>query len=195
MMTEELNQTLVRFCRALGDRNRLRIVGLLADRPRTGEDLCNLLGVRAPTVSHHLKRLMEAGLVSAVPEQYYRVYSLREDTLLETVRTLSDRQALREMGGTAPYYGFEAKVLRDFLEEGRLKTIPRQRKKREIILRHLWRQFDPGQSYSEKDVNEILARYHEDVAFLRREMVSYGLLSRSGGEYRSEEQAGAGAPA
>jgi biotin operon repressor len=186
MQTTGADHSLVRFFKALGDRNRLRIIGLLADAPRTGEELSDLLGVSAPTVSHHLRRLADAGLVSAVPDQYYRVYSLREEALMETARTLSDRRALRDAGGAAPYFGFEAKVLADFLVEGRLKAIPRQRKKREVILRHLVRQFEEGRTYSEAAVNETLARYHEDVATLRREMVGYGLLSRSGQEYRRD---------
>jgi hypothetical protein len=39
--------------------------------------------------------------------------------------------------------------------------------------------------YSEKEVNAILARYHQDTAILRRELVSMGLLARSsnGAEY------------
>jgi biotin operon repressor len=185
--SSDIDEALVRFFKALSDRNRLRIVGLLADRPRTGEELSNLLGVRPPTVSHHLKRLVDAGLVSAVPDQYYRVYSLREDALVETLAQLSDRGTLRRMGGDAPYYGFEAKVLRDFAEDGRLKAIPRQRKKREVILRHLVRQFKPDRAYSEAEVNEALERYHEDVATLRREMVGCGLMSRTGREYRRLE--------
>jgi hypothetical protein len=120
---------------------------------------------------------------------------LREDAFQETVGKLSDRRSLRAIGGSVPYYGFEAKVLGDFLEDGRLKTIPRQRKKREVILRHLVRQFDHSRVYTEPEVNEILSRYHDDVAFLRREMIGYGLLSRTKSEYRREEEAGAEAPA
>jgi hypothetical protein len=96
---------------------------------------------------------------------------------------LSDRGTLRAIGGRVPYYRFESKVMRDFLEDGRLKAIPRQRKKREIILRHLARQFQEGREYSEAEVNETLARYHEDVATLRRELISYGQLARDGGVY------------
>ena len=183
-MDEEITQTLARFFQALSDKNRLRIIGLLAERPRTGEELSDALGVGAPTISHHLRRLTEAGLVSAVPDQYYRVYSLREEVLRETLARLTDRSTLSRMGGTAPYYGFEAKVLRDFLKDGELTAIPRQRKKREVILRYLIRQFEKERAYTEAEVNELLAGYHEDVATLRREMVSYELLMREGGEYR-----------
>jgi hypothetical protein len=101
---------------------------------------------------------------------------------------LSDRGTLRAIGGDAPYYGFESRVMRDFLEDGRLKTIPRQRKKREVILRHLARQFEERHDYSEAEVNETLERYHEDVATLRRELISYALLTRSGGVYQRTGQ-------
>jgi hypothetical protein len=174
---------LVPFFKALGDRNRLRILGLLAEKPRTGEEIADLVGLGAPTVSHHLRRLSECALVSVVPDQYYRVYSLREDVLRDMLGRLSDRGTLRAIGGRVPYYRFESKVMRDFLEDGRLKAIPRQRKKREIILRHLARQFQEGREYSEAEVNETLARYHEDVATLRRELISYGQLARDGGVY------------
>jgi hypothetical protein len=35
--------------------------------------------------------------------------------------------------------------------------------------------------YSEKQVNEMLNRFHEDTATLRRELVGYGLMGREGG--------------
>jgi hypothetical protein len=73
-------------------------------------------------------------------------------------------------------------VLADFSgRDGRLKTLPAQRKKLEVILRHVVRAFEPGLKYSEKQVNEILARFHADTATLRRELVGSGLMGRAGG--------------
>jgi biotin operon repressor len=186
-MHEDSFDQLVGFFKALSDRSRLRIVGLLAEKPRTGQDLADLMGLGAPTVSHHLRRLVDAGLVSVVPDQYYRVYSLREDVLQEMLGRLSDRRALRATGGDVPYYSLEAKVLADFMENGRLKAIPRQRKKRELILSHFARQFEAGREYSEAEVNDVLGRYHEDVATLRRDMIGYGMLVRDQGVYNRPE--------
>jgi hypothetical protein len=59
--------------------------------------------------------------------------------------------------------------------------IPSQRKKLEAILRYIVKAFEVGKRYSEKQVNDILARYHEDTATLRRELVGYGLMKREGG--------------
>jgi hypothetical protein len=43
--------------------------------------------------------------------------------------------------------------------------------------------FEPGQRYPEKQVNELLRRYHDDTASLRRYMVDNQLLARDKGEY------------
>lgn len=77
---------------------------------------------------------------------------------------------------------YERKVLTNFVSaDGRINAFPAQRKKFEAILRHVLQAFTPGKRYSEKQVNEILARYHEDTATLQRELISYGWLKREGG--------------
>jgi hypothetical protein len=62
-----------------------------------------------------------------------------------------------------------------------LKTLPAQRKKLEAILRYMVKAFEPGRRYSEKEVNDILRRFHDDTASLRRELVGSGLMLREGG--------------
>ena len=80
---------------------------------------------------------------------------------------------------------FEAKVLGTFLRGGRLVSIPARGRKREVVLRFLVaRCFAEDRPYPEREVNERLAEYHEDVAALRRYMVIGGLMTRAGGLYR-----------
>jgi hypothetical protein len=69
------------------------------------------------------------------------------------------------------------------LPNGKLKVIPAQRKKREVVLQHIVKDFQPGMQYSEKQVNEVLARYHADTATLRRELIAYKLMKRNEGNY------------
>jgi hypothetical protein len=77
---------------------------------------------------------------------------------------------------------YDKKVIKDYSRrDGSLKTLPAQRKKLEAILRYVVKAFEAGKRYSEKQVNEILARYHEDTATLRRELVGSGLMKREGG--------------
>ncbi len=64
-MTPEDAEAAARVFRALGDPHRVRIVNLLANAPGP-VCVCDLtpeLGLSQPTVSFHLKKLVEAGLL------------------------------------------------------------------------------------------------------------------------------------
>ncbi|MBN2386503.1 MAG: metalloregulator ArsR/SmtB family transcription factor [Anaerolineales bacterium] len=176
-----MSEELVVFFKALADSSRLKILGLLARQPYSGEELAALLDLKPSTVSHHLTRLAEAGLVAARAEGYYSIYQL-ETAALERVRLLFPSQDLASAAAGVDANAYDRKVIADYTSpDGRLKTIPAQRKKLEAILRHVSRAFAPGRHYSEKETNELLARYHEDTATLRRELVGCGLLERQGG--------------
>lgn len=75
------------------------------------------------------------------------------------------------------------KVLRSYLREGRLMTMPRPGRKREIVLERIVQRFEPGERYPEADVNAILSAVWDDVAALRRYLVEAGLLERADGRY------------
>jgi len=184
MGDEQKMEMLLAFFKALSDESRLRIVGILLDREATVEDLADQLGLGPPTVSHHLKQLAKAGLVSATVDGHYHVYSLKIETLHSMAGSLLDRKAL--VDSTRPVEGdaFDAKVMKDFIVDGRIKVIPSQRKKREVLLRFLSTKFEAGRGYTEKEVSQVLAQYHEDVATLRRELVGYELMTRADGVYR-----------
>jgi biotin operon repressor len=175
------NDELLAIFKALADSNRLKIVGLLAQRPYSGEELAALLGLKASTVSHHLSRLAQVGLVSARAEGYYSVYQLEEAALQKT-RLLFSRPDLVSVASGVDVDAYDRKVIRDFTrQDGSLKEIPAQRKKLEAILRYVVRDFEPGKRYPEKQVNQILSRFHADTASLRRELVGYKLMEREGG--------------
>jgi len=183
-----MSEELVVFFKALADANRLKIVGLLARQPYSVEQLAAILHLRPSTISHHLSKLSDAGLVSARAEGYYNVYQLEEESLRKT-RLLFSQQDLASVVEDVDLDAYDRKVLEDYsLPDGRLKTIPAQRKKLEAVLRYVVKTFEPGVRYSEKQVNEMLARFHEDTATLRRELVGYGLMQREGGggEYWSQ---------
>ncbi|MCX5144897.1 MULTISPECIES: DUF2087 domain-containing protein [unclassified Streptomyces] len=63
---------------------------------------------------------------------------------------------------------------------GRLTAIPRKTARREQLLVHLTETlFEPGRTYTEREVNDALLTVHEDCAALRRYMVIGGLLTRT----------------
>jgi hypothetical protein len=70
------------------------------------------------------------------------------------------------------------RVLETFMRDGRIVQIPRQSSKRRVILDVLAQEFEPGVRYSEREVNEILARFHADTAALRRYLVDEEFMER-----------------
>jgi len=82
---------------------------------------------------------------------------------------------------TTEWSDWERKVLDAFLDGEKLIRIPAKRKKRDVVLRWLLREFKAGIEYPEADVNQILRRHHRDCATLRRELFESGYLRRQGG--------------
>ncbi|OGO64332.1 MAG: ArsR family transcriptional regulator [Chloroflexi bacterium RBG_19FT_COMBO_55_16] len=181
-----LTDDLLRFFKALSDVNRLKILGLLAQESLSVEQLAEMLNLRPSTVSHHLSRLSEAGLVSARASSYYNLYQLESKALEVMAQRLLAKETLPAVAADVDMDAYDRKVITDYtLADGHLKTIPTQRKKLDAVLRYIAESFEPGSHYTEKQVNEILARYHQDTAFLRRSLVEARLLGRekSGSDY------------
>ena len=112
------------------------------------------------------------------------VYRLELDALRSLSRDAFSVERISTFADNVNAQAWERKVLRDFFDGPRLKEIPASRKKREVILRLLAQQFEVGRSYTEKEVNLIIADYHDDFATLRRELIGYRLLDRENGVYR-----------
>ena len=169
--------------RALGHPVRLLILNLIQLKPRHGEELAAILKLQPATVSHHVSKLTAVGLLQARKDQYYQTYSLVGD-LLE--RTLGEVVRLPQPGLKAEVEedAYRDKVLRTYFKRGQLVQIPRQLKKRLVILEKLVQEFEPEREYGEHEVNQILLEFHEDVAYLRREMVNHKLMARAQGIYR-----------
>lgn len=182
MSDEKTTQELLTFFKALADANRLKIAGLLAEEALTVEELAEMLDLHPSTVSHHLSRLTKAGLVSARAEGYYSVYRFEVKTLEDMARRLLERETLPAVTADVDVDAYDRKVLNTFMTpEGRLKAFPAQQKKYEAILRYVVKAFEPGERYSEDQVNEMLSQYSDDYASLRRDLVGYGYMDREGG--------------
>ena len=69
--------------KALGDPARVRLVNLLAtaDGPVCMCDLIEPLGLAQPTVSHHLKKLIDAGLLEREQRGKWAYFSLKRDAV------------------------------------------------------------------------------------------------------------------
>ena len=86
---------LLRTLRAVADDTRLRILRLIAERPRSTQELEPLVGLSRAGLSKSLQRLAEAGLITPKREGYYVVYSLvpgRVESLAPAILRFLDPQ-------------------------------------------------------------------------------------------------------
>jgi hypothetical protein len=182
MMTDDVREDALRLLKALADPNRLKIVGLLAKSPHSVEDIAHQLHISGSTASHHLSRLAGAGLVSARAKGYYSVYSLHTEEITSLAKTLLKAENLPSLAPAVGQDAFDRKVLAAFTSaDGAIRKFPVQEKKFLVLLRYVLKEFEPGVEYPEKKVNQILSKYNEDTARLRRSLVEYGFMAREGG--------------
>lgn len=75
---------LARLFKALADPTRLRLVSLIAAQPGGAACICDLvapIGLSQPTVSHHMKQLVAAGLLEREQRGKWAYFTLRPATL------------------------------------------------------------------------------------------------------------------
>ena len=194
LSANESNVDLLRFFKALADETRLKMAALLASKPRSGEQLAELLGIKAATVSHHLSKLADAELVTSTSVGHKKFYTLRLDAVRATAQQLQakDPGLLVPAGGeTTEFYPnrvlydeYDRRVFKDFFNsDGSLRQLPMQRKKFGAVLKHIVQDIEPGREYTEKEINTLLKRRHPDTASLRRGMIDFRLMERKSGVY------------
>lgn len=165
--------------KCLGDGTRLAILRILKDGDSYVELIASRLSLTPGTISFHMKKLEDAGLVRCSRTQFYAIYSLNRELLSRSLFDCLPDAVRQDDGGDA----YRRQILNRFMENGRLRAIPAQLKKRELVLSHIAGEFEKEREYTEAEVNEILARYHEDVCTLRRAMIESGIMSRENGLY------------
>ena len=171
--------------KCLSDSSRLKIINSLMIEPMYVELLAEIVDLSTSTVSFHLKKLLDANLVSFTKEQYYAVYSLNEEILSMNLKDLildsrSEDEILNEREEK-----YKEKVIDSFFKYGKLVEIPVQNKKKQIILEKIVQAFEKDREYSEKEVNLIIADFHDDFCTIRRDLIGFNLMERENGIYKS----------
>ena len=168
--------------KALGHPARLLILNLIQMKPRHGEELAAILRLKPATISHHLNKLAEVGLLKSKKDQYYTVFSIANGVLNQNLKDLINLPAPTLSEGVEED-AYRSKVLRTFIKRGQLIQFPAQLKKRQVILEYIAKEFEPGKRYTELEVNQILIEFNEDVASLRRGMIELEIMQRERGIY------------
>jgi hypothetical protein len=190
MDTEAMVETeldLRQFFTGLADAARLRIAGRLAAGEASAEELAAALGEKPAAVTRHVAQLERAGLVAAKGTKYRlrldAIHGLAAKVLARPQTVVPDEAAGDD---------FDRKVLKDFLmPNGRLRELPMPEKKFMAVLRYVFKAFESGREYSEKEVNALLQAFHPDFATLRRALIDLQWLEResNGRSYRRVAEA------
>lgn len=176
-------QTLLQFFKVMANESRLKLVGILAQHECSVEELAALLNLKEPTVSHHLAKLKELNLVNMRPDRNTHFYRLDSEALLALNKAILTQDQMASLADEVKVDAWEDKVLKSYLEAGRLKEIPASRRKRIVILKWLVQHFQEGITYPERAVNQLIQQYHPDSATLRRELIGYQMMQRDQGLY------------
>ena len=163
------------FVKALSHTDRLKIVGLLTRKPMQAAGIAEAMKLSLQDTIKHLFHLEHGGIVLRTVDGLYSL----DDRALETL-------ARRSFEGTRPAYLPDSmlkedarKVLAAHLNpDGSIKQIPSQPGKIKVILEYIINAFEPGQTYAEREVNLLLARFNKDTSTLRRYLIDAGMLAR-----------------
>ena len=170
---------LLNFFKALADANRLKLIGLLAAKESSVEELSVVLEVSPSTVSHHLSKLSEIGLVAARADGYYNFYHLETEALENMAKRLLAKETLPEVAQDLDRKAYDRKILKDYLnEDGTIAQLPTNQRKLEVILQYVAEHFEFGTVYTEKSVNQVIGGLNEDISGIRRDLISFGYLDR-----------------
>lgn len=75
------------------------------------------------------------------------------------------------------------KVIRAFMQDGRVLAFPRKPSRKLILLDILAQLFEPGMRYTELEVNALLRTMIDDYVTARRYLIDFQLLAREEGVY------------
>lgn len=175
---------LVQLFKGLADPTRLRMIAAMVDRPRCGQDLAAEVGVTPATVSHHLRVLAEAGLLRETRQAPYTFYQLDIEALQGAVKAVSSPKRVRELATASPVDTETRDVLRAFFDGPRLRALPAQRRKKEIVLEEVLRRLPRRREYREAELNRFIEVVHPDFCTIRREWIMGGYMEREAGVYK-----------
>lgn len=190
MLARTSSADLARQLGALADETRLRIAALLARRPHYGEELASFLEISPATVSHHVKRLREAGLVAGTRETRHVLLELDRSALEAVGALLGSPDRFADHVGVPPEEELSRRTLEEWLDDqGRLREFPTARRARAIVARWLARQLETDRVYPERELRFVLLALAKEPDAAREELLRHGWLKKVGLVYRRVEEA------
>lgn len=170
--------------KALADPVRLRILGLLVEEERCGQELAETLHLAPGTVTHHLRMLRDLGLLTEELLPPYTYVRLDHAKLREAVVPFLKKERMQQFAAGPDVDAERRKVLRAFFDGPKLLAIPAQRRKKEIVFEEILRRLPNQTSFDEATLSRLIEEIHPDFCTIRREFIMCRYMEREGGMYR-----------
>ncbi|PKG23240.1 DUF2087 domain-containing protein [Niallia nealsonii] len=176
---------IVNFHKTIGDPTRIKIIALLANKSWNGQALAGKLGLSAPTITHHLKKLREINVVYERRDKNTIYFYLNKSIMKQQLEALSNlmekNQGHTEMDVSSDE---EMAIIQIFFTpDGKLKNIPAQRKKKLVVFRYMIKGLKAGKKYKETEINEYIIQFFDDYATIRREFITNHFMYREKNQY------------
>lgn len=183
----DLDQAVDLF-KVLADPVRLRILGLLVEEERCGQELAETLHLAPGTVTHHLQMLRRLGLLTEERRPPYTYVKLDYPKLREAILPFLKKERVQQFAAGPDVDREKRKVLSAFFDGPRLKSIPAQRRKKEIVFEEILRRLPARSSFTEATLSRLIEKIHPDFCTIRREFVMGRYMERRNGVYRWAER-------
>lgn len=161
------------YIKVMSDPTRLRIIGILSQGNVTRKEVAEQLELSPKDSLTHLGFLEFIGVVT----QENGAFSLNDEHLA----VLAKEQLFEQKHLYVPNEALDEKtkkVLKAHLNpDGSIREIPAPPKLK-VILNYLIDFFEFDKNYTEKEINQIIKRFNEDSAGLRRDLIDANLLAR-----------------
>jgi hypothetical protein len=164
------------LCGLLAEPERLRAFAAVVLGADTPSAVAAAAGLPSREAVRALRRLEQGGLISTINGKLVGA----GEAFKEAIREYGPEPVAEE-----PMNPDRAKatVLRTFIRDGRLVSMPAIRAKRRVILEHLAACFEPGVKYPERAVDAVLRAWYDDYVSVRRYLIDEDLMAREDGVY------------
>lgn len=182
-MNNSIEQS-VKIMKAMADESRLLILNTLFEKSQDVEEISKRLDLAPSTVSFHLKKLEETNLVIKEKKQYYSEFRIKEELFESKLIDLISFKNVEKMAQETRVKKLNDKVIKTFVRNGKIEKLPRQLKKKLLIIEWICDKFSYNKSYTEEELNQIIIKHYDDYCTVRRYLVDYKYFEREKNIYK-----------
>jgi predicted transcriptional regulator len=173
----------IEIMKALADTSRLMILNSLFEKAQYAEELSERIGLSASTISFHLKKMEEAGLLKKYKLQYYHMYEINDSVFGKTLEQFVKFDNIEKYAQEKRIENYKQKVIKSFFKGNKLIRLPSQNMKKWIVLEVILQKFSPSKEYTEQEINDVIKPIYDDYCTIRRALVDEKLMIRRSSSY------------